>query len=209
MTPAELYGASLRDAASRLTLREEDGTATDVPVCTYLGRLARADHDVLDRATGPVLDVGCGPGRHVVALTRRGVAALGVDASPVAIQVARDRGAAVVHGCVFGRVPHAGRWGTALLLDGNIGIGGDPARLLGRVRTLIREDGAVLCELEAPGVPGRTGRVRLEAGRDVTGWFPWARVGVDAIDGHAQLAGLSVTSVWSGEGRWFAQLAAR
>ncbi len=204
-----MYGASLCDAAASLTLREEDGTATAVPVRTYLGRLTAADHDVLARATGPVLDVGCGPGRHVIALARRGVVAVGIDASPIAVQVAADRGATVLHTNVFGAVPRAGQWGTALLLDGNVGIGGDPARLLGRLRTLIREDGEVLCELEAPGVPGRTGRVRLEDGRDVTSWFPWARVGVDAIDGHAALAGLSVTTVWERQGRWFAALAVR
>ena len=32
---------------------------------------------------GPVLDVGCGPGRHLHALARRGVFGLGVDLSPV------------------------------------------------------------------------------------------------------------------------------
>ena len=43
-----------------------------------------------------VLDVGCGPGRHVLELTRRGVLALGIDASPeflaLAKAAARDEG---------------------------------------------------------------------------------------------------------------------
>ena len=41
-----------------------------------------ADEAVLDRAQAPVLDVGCGPGRHVLALARRGHLALGVDIAP-------------------------------------------------------------------------------------------------------------------------------
>lgn len=206
---AELYGHGLRGTEPRLLLREEDGSADVVPVGTYLGPLTGADHDVLARAVAPVLDVGCGPGRHVVALARRGVLAVGVDASPVAVQVARDRGAAVIHADVFAAVPGAGRWGTALLLDGNVGIGGHPVRLLRRVATLLRPDGDILVELEAPGVPPRGGTVRLEGAAGVSAWFPWARVGVDAIDGHATLAGLCVTDTWEVQARWFARLAAR
>ena len=33
---------------------------------------------------------------------------------------------------VFETLPGEGRWDTVLLMDGNIGIGGDPAALLGR-----------------------------------------------------------------------------
>lgn len=36
-----------------------------------------------------VLDVGCGPGRHSLALARRGLATLGIDASPEFIRLAR------------------------------------------------------------------------------------------------------------------------
>jgi len=206
---AELYGRGLRGSEPRLLLREEDGHTGLLPIGTYLGPLTTADHDVLARATGPVLDVGCGPGRHVLALARRGVLAVGVDASPVAVQVARDRGAAVIHACVFAAVPGAGRWGSALLLDGNIGIGGNPVRLLARVRALLRTGGDVLAELEAPGTPMRAGRVRLEGTHSTSDWFAWARVGVDAIDGYADLAGLDVTQTWEVHGRWFAGLAAR
>lgn len=207
-SPAELYGGGLRGTEPRLVLREEDGTADVLPIGTYLGPLAAADHDLLGRAQAPVLDVGCGPGRHVVALARRGVLAVGVDASPVAVEVARDRGARVIHASVFETVPGVGTWGTALLLDGNIGIGGNPVRLLSRLRTLLRPGGEVLVELEAPGTPLRTGRVRLEGGVSVSAWFPWARVGADAVDGYATLAGLDVAETWEVEHRWFARLSA-
>lgn len=208
-SPTELYERGLRGAEPRLLLREEDGTAGVLPVGTYLGPLARADHDVLRRAAGPVLDVGCGPGRHLVALARRGVTAVGVDSSAAAVSVARRRGGHVIHGDVFATLPGAGGWGSALLLDGNIGIGGSPARLLGRLRGLLRPGGAVLAELDPPGAPLRAGRVRLEGSSCVSDWFPWARVGADAIDGHAELAGLHVTETWEVDRRWFARLAAR
>ncbi len=41
-----------------------------------------------------VLDVGCGPGRHALALARRGIAVVGVDHSPEFVQLARDAAAA-------------------------------------------------------------------------------------------------------------------
>lgn len=210
-SPAELYGRGLRGIEPQLVLREEcDGSGGPVPVATYLGPLRRADHDLLRRAAGPVLDVGCGPGRHVVALLDRGVQAAGIDASPVAVQVARARGARVFEGSIFDALPaHTPAWSTALLLDGNIGIGGSPARLLARLRSLLAPGGEVLAELEAPGTPLRTGRVRLEGTAAVSPWFPWARVGTDAIDGFAALAGLTVTETWEVQDRWFARLASR
>jgi 2-polyprenyl-3-methyl-5-hydroxy-6-metoxy-1,4-benzoquinol methylase len=41
-----------------------------------------------------VLDVGCGPGRHALALAARGVDVTGVDASPDFVRLARDAAAA-------------------------------------------------------------------------------------------------------------------
>lgn len=41
-----------------------------------------------------VLDVGCGPGRHSLALARRGIATVGVDHSPEFVQLARDAASA-------------------------------------------------------------------------------------------------------------------
>jgi SAM-dependent methyltransferase len=52
----------------------------------------RAD---LRRLDGPVLDLGCGAGRHTLALQEWGVDVLAVDASPNAVQAASERG--VVH----------------------------------------------------------------------------------------------------------------
>ena len=58
---------------------------------------------------------------------------------------------------VFGPLPGEGRWDTALLADGNIGIGGDPVALLARVRELLAPEGRVVVDLAAPGRRGPTG----------------------------------------------------
>jgi SAM-dependent methyltransferase len=42
---------------------------------------------------GPIADLGCGPGAHVLALARRGYDVVGVDGSPRMVEVARARAA--------------------------------------------------------------------------------------------------------------------
>ena len=137
-----------------------------------------------------MLDVGCGPGRHVLALARRGRLALGVDIAPAAVRVARLRGAPAIEASVFDRIPGAGTWGSALLLDGNIGIGGAPDALLARLRELLRPDGEVLVELAPPGVAATSERIRLELAGLHSRSFAWAYVGVDAIEAPARSGGL-------------------
>lgn len=206
-TALDLYGATLA-AHGALVLRDERGQARTLPLDTWLGAAGAVDERVLDRARGAVLDVGCGPGRHVHALARRGGLAVGVDVSPVAVALARQRGATVLQASIFDRLPGAGRWGTALLLDGNIGIGGRPDALLRRIVALLAPGGLVLVELEAPGTGLISGRVRLEAAGTASDWFAWARVGADAIAIPARAAGLRVAARWRDGKRWFAALEA-
>jgi SAM-dependent methyltransferase len=206
MTPARLlYDAALHGRVP-LTARDERGAAWRLAVDRWLAPARGADLRLLRHVTGPVLDVGCGPGRHVRALVDRGVPALGLDISRAAVETARAGGAPAHHGDVFGLVPGAGTFATALLLDGNVGIAGDPVALLVRVAALLAPDGTVLCELDPPGTGLTTAAVRLDDGRLLSDPFAWARVGADAIAGVARCAGLRVVTTWDDDGRWFAQL---
>jgi len=190
----------------RLCLRAADGDVLAADGTRWLDDPSPEEEAVLDLAQGPVLDVGCGPGRHVVALAARGVMALGLDITPSAVHLARTRGALVLERSIFDHLPGKGRWGSALLLDGNIGIGGDATALLARLATLLRPGGRVLAEVEGLAAPGQRFTVRLEH-RGMPGpWFGWARVGVDRLPALAAAAGLTVADVWSAGGRWFARL---
>lgn len=163
-----------------------------------------AERDLLTRARPPVLDVGCGPGRVAAHLARQRVVALGIDVAPAAVRLARARGAMALRRSIFEPLPLTGRWGTAVLLDGNLGIGGDPVALLTRLRALIVPGGRVLCDVEPPGAPSRTLQVRLAGTRG--GCQPWAQVGADDLPGLAARARLVVGDLWPAEGRWFAEL---
>lgn len=148
MNPGALFARLLDGDADDLTVRDAGGDAWSMPLGRWRAAAGAVDGRVLDRATGPVLDVGCGPGRHVEELERRGIPATGVELSPGAARHARARGARVVVGSIFDVAPNPGTWATALLLDGNIGIGGNPHRLLRRVADLLTDDGGVLVEVD-------------------------------------------------------------
>ena len=201
----DIFGDGL-DPRRELRVRTDDGTVLPLPVRRWLGGATEDEESVLARAVGPVLDVGCGPGRHVVALRRRGIEALGIDISPEALRFARRRGAPVVEGSVFDGVPGAGRWATCLLLDGNIGIGGDAEALLARLAALMRDGGRVLVEVEPPGAPTVRETIRLETRGRRSDRFPWARVGADGVAVVASDAGLETLEVWQAGERWFADL---
>ena len=157
--------------------------------------------------SGPALDIGCGPGRHVVALAERGVPALGIDITAAALAHARWPGAPVLERCVFDRVPGTGRWRTALLLDGNIGIGGDPTVLLRRVAELLAPDGRALVEIDAPGTGTSGHAVRFEIDGVGGPWFDWAIVDRDGVGRSSPRARPRRRRIcWCDDGRWFAWL---
>lgn len=193
-------------------LRSACGRSIPLHVPRWFDEPGPHEQAVLDQAIPTALDIGCGPGRHTLALTARGVNAVGVDAASESVRTARQRGARVLHRSVFDRLPGEGRWGSALLLDGNVGIGGDPPALLRRIHHLLHPGGRLLIELEAPGVSSRTLKVRPTASEAVwlpwpTGSrFPWATLGVDDLEGVATSTGFATQRVWESGERWFARM---
>jgi SAM-dependent methyltransferase len=207
--PLRLYADCLRRGTEdgEQLARFSDGTVIPLRVDRYLGPADATDERLLTDVHGPVLDVGCGPGRHLHALAARGVFALGVDLSPVAVDLARGRGARAIVASIFDELPGGGSWQSALLLDGNIGIGGAPERLLARIGALLSDDGEVLVELDHPATATVMVRARIETERHASSWFPWARVSAGGIEPIARAGGFEVVETRSLADRWFARLA--
>jgi SAM-dependent methyltransferase len=204
---AALYGEALLSHEAQFHIRSEDGGLAPLPAARWCDPLDPVDESVVDRLDGATLDIGCGPGRFVTGVAARGLPVLGIDVAPIAIELTRRRGGLALRRDVFEEVPGTGRWQWALLMDGNIGIGGAPARLLRRAAELLAPTGRVLVEVEGPG--GLTGsqQVRLETDGRVGRWFPWAWVSHDELAPLAHDSGLRVERTWNEGGRWFGVLA--
>jgi SAM-dependent methyltransferase len=207
MSALAAYESGLRGEA-RCYIRSRSGAAVPVLPERWLRSADVTDDVLLEPCIGPALDVGCGPGRLTEELGRRGVPGLGIDISGEAVRLARTRGAAALQRDVFGPVPGEGRWSTVLLADGNVGIGGDPIRLLQRARALLARRGRVIVEVEPAGVGLQRLLLRLESEPSVGGWFRWARVDVAVIADVAAVAGLRLTALAERAGRLVAELEA-
>ena len=209
---AEPYAHALRTGTSRTLYLQEtvDGVAarrSPMDFARWNTNADDVDFTLLADVTGPVIDIGCGPGRMVRAAMDLGLAVLGIDVSPVAVQLGREIGLNVTEGSVFDRVPNEGRWQTALLVDGNIGIGGDPAALLARCRRLLASGGELVVEVHDD--PDRdytyTGTLVDEDGGESAS-FPWAEIGLTRLVELAATRGLTLRQRWHLGGRTFARL---
>ncbi|MFC9550899.1 methyltransferase domain-containing protein [Rhodococcus sp. NPDC056960] len=205
----------LRRASAGLPcwVRDARGTRRALPLDRWMGGDASclsdriADRMMLTGCRGPTVDLGCGPGRLTAALVSAGVTVLGVDSSFTAVQLTIRRGGLALHRDIFAPLPRSGRWDRVLLADGNIGIGGEPVRVLRRARELLQPHGIVIAEVDPPTTPDvRYDLLRWETEHLVGEWFAWASVGVTAMAAVALAAGLRVIDVLDHANRYFVRM---
>jgi SAM-dependent methyltransferase len=179
----------------------------ELPVHVWRREADEEDLALLALCRGHTVDLGCGPGRLAAALARLGHVVLGVDVVREAVDQTLARGVSALRRDVFDRLPGEGRWDTALLADGNVGIGGDPVALLRRAGELVLTEGRVVVELGGPGIRPLTEWAVLDCGGVHSAPFRWSTVGVDDIDDVARRAGFAATEIHRvGEQRWCAVL---
>jgi SAM-dependent methyltransferase len=204
----EPYARALRGTvADVLYLHTVGSESSRMDVARWTADADRVDLLLLASVTGPVLDVGCGPGRMVRAAQRRGLEVLGVDVSSAAVELAREGGLPVFEGSIFDDLPDEGHWQTVLLVDENVGIGGDVDALLARCGQLLSPTGELVIELHPDDSRDRryTGRLVDLEGRESEP-FPWAEIGLTSMLTRATRAGFELSQAWSADDRSFCRL---
>lgn len=205
---SEPYARALRSAsADVLYLQEVGRERSPMDVARWTAAADRVDLLLLASVTGPVLDVGCGPGRMVRAALELGLEVLGLDVSPTAVELARENGLPIFEGSIFDALPGEGRWQTVLLVDENVGIGGDVDALLARCGELMAPTGELVVELHPDDERDRryTGRLVDPMGRE-SETFPWAEIGLSSIMKRAARLGFELGQAWSADDRSFCRL---
>src|ERR1700712_1249840 len=181
---AEPYERALKAADSRVLYLEEirddqSTSSSSMDFARWNAAADRVDIALLGSVRGPVLDVGCGPARMVRAAVAMRLGVLGPGGSSPPLRLGRAAGLPMHEGSIFEPLPDEGQWHTVLLVDGNVGIGGDVSRLLQRCAQLISFDGEVVLELDSDPARDHTYTGRLV---DIHGAysesFPWAEVGL-------------------------------
>jgi cyclopropane fatty-acyl-phospholipid synthase-like methyltransferase len=89
----------------------------------------QAEQSVLKYAQSPVLDLGCGAGRHSLYLQKKGFNVVAMDVSPGALAVARDRGIKkTVQSNLCNLPPFQQPFSSILALGNNFGLCGGPEK---------------------------------------------------------------------------------
>jgi SAM-dependent methyltransferase len=140
-------------------------------------------------ATGAVLDLGAGAGRHSLHLQDLGHEVTAVDSSPGAVAVCRSRGIRDVRLADLTTLRDGQRWETVLLMCGNLGLAGEwepTRRLLRQLGAMTVAGGLLIGDSVDPDDPEdldyqernrRTGlqlgrvRLRLRYGDLLTPWW--------------------------------------
>jgi SAM-dependent methyltransferase len=192
----DLLGTAMVDfAAGRrapIWLRVASGHRLTHDLAAYFAPVTAQEQALLRLVQGPVRDVGCGPARHARLLQARGLTAIGLDRSLLALDLASSLGLHHrVHADIRSDPLPPAR--TALLLDGNLGLAGTPAgtlRLLHRLAAACGPDGRLLVSGRSP----RHGRLRSVVVRDeyrdrVGPWGQWLQASLAAVLDLAHPAG--------------------
>jgi glycosyltransferase A (GT-A) superfamily protein (DUF2064 family)/SAM-dependent methyltransferase len=209
--PADrLFDAAYAGRATVSTSATGIETSDPLPldISRWSGGADAVDMLVVARCEPPVIDLGCGPGRMLQALGESGRAALGVDMSLVAVRMTRARGGLALRRRIDERLPAEGRWGTALLLDTNVGLGGDVAALLTRCARLVMPGGLIICEVDGVSERHEVNSVVLRTRHATSPPLAWSRIGAAALVAAGKSLGLLLVEEWTGGERTFVALRA-
>lgn len=217
------------DAEAAYTICRDDGWSQLVPVAAaFAGQpFHPMEHLALDRATGRVLDVGAGVGRHSLALQGRLGHVTSIEIEPELVRIMAERGVAdALVESVFTLTSR--EFDTILMLMNGFGLVGTlsgAAAFFGHARSLLSPEGQILCDsLDVRQTTNATHLAYQEANRragrpagQMRFWieyrgrrgeaFDWLHLDFDTVREHAQRHGWQAEKLAHDEnGRYLARL---
>lgn len=167
---------------TELTYQTEDGASYREDAAGYFGGPEAwfpPDVVAVELTRGRVLDIGCGAGRHALALQRSGHQVVGLEPSVDAVAVARRRGVDAHVGSLSDPPRNLGAFDTFLLLGANLALLTTyprPGIALDRLASLASPGAQILgSDIRLPTGVQATSRLRMRATHDGehTGWSRW------------------------------------
>jgi SAM-dependent methyltransferase len=180
-------------------------------------RWPKAERQALRLARGRVLDIGCGAGRVGLELQERGHEVVGIDLSPLAVEVSRRRGVRDARVLAVTQVDRSLGWfDTFVMFGNNFGLMGSRRRapwLLRRFRAIANEGARILAESVNPyktdkpehlafhkrnqrrGRMGGQLRIRIRHGSYATPWFDYLLASPEEMAGLAEGTGWELARV--------------
>jgi SAM-dependent methyltransferase len=155
----DAFGHALLDhlegrAGHELIERSDGYIAVSAGTDTYFAEPTDQQRRVAEHAVGRVLDVGCGAGRHALYLQEHGREVVGIDVSPLAIEVCRRRGLRDARHMSVEEVDASlGSFDTVLMLGNNLALLGSAAgakRILKRLHGVVVPGGRLIGETLDP-----------------------------------------------------------
>jgi 2-polyprenyl-3-methyl-5-hydroxy-6-metoxy-1,4-benzoquinol methylase len=157
----DAFGHRLMDqyvnSENRCVVERDDG-CVDVDVefdyfASY-SKWQQFERQAIRLAKGKVLDIGCGAGRVLLHIQEKGLEAVGIDISPLALELCRRRGAKDVRLMSISKLSRkAGIFDTIVMYGNNFGLFGNPKRakwLLKRFYGMTSPDALIIAETIDP-----------------------------------------------------------
>ncbi|MHB1830576.1 MAG: class I SAM-dependent methyltransferase [Candidatus Micrarchaeaceae archaeon] len=113
------------------------------------------EKEAIKHAKGRCLDIGCGAGRVLLYLQRKGFKPTGIDSSPIAVKVCRLRGAKDARSMDIEDIGKfsKGSFNSIIMFGNNFGLFGSrikAKRLLNKLRNITSEDAVIIAESRDP-----------------------------------------------------------
>ncbi|OLT25319.1 hypothetical protein BJF83_23240 [Nocardiopsis sp. CNR-923] len=198
------WAAGATPGAAFEIIERDDGHLSAADATRYftpVADLSELDREAVTLAHGRILDVGTGAGRHALALQQQGKDVVGIDPSPGAVEVARQRGVAAELGSIAHPPEGVGQFDALLLMGNNFGLlqSTQMAKAVLRQLALLARPGALLIGTGADPassdpdhiayqdhnrkrgrLPGQI-RMRVRSGPLATDWFDYLLPSLDEL----------------------------